>query len=127
MEDQKWRPRHLKGLDVRPQALENTPLSQNGHPQPEEDHQVPAQLHHVQAVSEAVFRNDREPGPVGEDKLFVTRHGRCAVSSGWANSDGWRRLFLGPLKRPSGPFHIDGGNEDTPKHSLCIKTIGDSE
>lgn len=99
MEDQKWRPRHLEGLDVCPQALENTPLSQNGHPQSEEDHQVPAQLHYVQVVSEAVFRNDREPGPVRENKLFVTRNGHCAVSSGWANSDERRRLFLEALEK----------------------------
>lgn len=35
--------------------------------------------------------------------------------------------FLRPLKRHSDPFHIDGGNEDTPKYTLCIKTNGVSE
>lgn len=81
MEDQKWRPRHLEGPDVCTQALENIPLSQECHSQSEEDHQVLAQLPHVQIVSEAVFRNDREPGPISENKLLITRNDKEAVSS----------------------------------------------
>lgn len=74
---QKRRPRHFEGPDVCTQALETIPLPQNCHPQSEEDHQVPAQLQDVQAVSEAVFGNDTEPGPVTtENKLFITRNGR---------------------------------------------------
>lgn len=95
VEDQKWRPRHLEGPDVRTQALESIPLSQNRHPQSEEDHQVLAQLHHVPIVSETLSRNDRKSVSISEDKLLIVRNGHWAVSSGWANTDGGDGCFSG--------------------------------
>lgn len=81
MENKKWRPRHPEGLNACAEALENIPLPQNCHSEPEEDHQVPSQLHHVQIISEAIFRNDREPGPISKNKLLITGNGHWAISS----------------------------------------------
>lgn len=71
MEDKKWRPGHPQGPAARPKALEEAPLPQDCHSESEEDHPVPSQLHHVQVISEAIFRNDRKPGPVVKDKLLI--------------------------------------------------------
>ena len=72
-------PGHPQGPDARPEASQDVPLPQNRHTESEENHQVPAQLHHVQTLSEAVFRNDREPGPISKDKLLITGSGPWAV------------------------------------------------
>lgn len=87
MEDKKWRPGHAQGPAARPKALEDVPLPQDCHSESQEDHPVPSQLHHVQVISEAVFRNDRKPGPVIKDKLLITGSGHGAVSSPWTRSD----------------------------------------
>lgn len=81
MENEKRRPGHSEGPNARAEAPENIPLSQNCHSESEEDHQVPSQLHDVQIVSEAIFRNDREPGPISKSKLLITKNGHQAVSS----------------------------------------------
>lgn len=75
MENKKWRPRQLEGPNARTKALEDVPLSQNCHSESEEDHPVPSQLHNVQIVSEVIFRNDREPGPISKNKLLITGNG----------------------------------------------------
>lgn len=95
VENKKWWPRHPERPDARAQAFENIPLSQNCHSQFEENHQVPSQLHNVQIISEAIFRNDRESGPNSKNKLLITRNGHWAVSSQWSRSDGWIDCFSG--------------------------------
>lgn len=95
MEDQEQRPGHSEGPDARTKAPENVPLSQNGHSESEKDHPVPSRLHDVQIVSEAIFRNDREPGPISKNKLLITRNGHPAVSSLWTRSDGCVNCFSG--------------------------------
>ena len=95
VENKERRPGHSEGPDACIKAPENIPLSQNGHSESEKDHQVPSQLHDVQIVSEAIFRNDREPGPISKNKLLITINGHLAVSSPWTRSDGWVNCFSG--------------------------------
>lgn len=93
LEDKKWRPGHTQGPAARPKALEDVPLPQDCHAESEEDHPVPSQLHHVQVISEAIFRNDRKSGPFIKDKLLITRDGHGAVSSPWTRSNEWVDCF----------------------------------
>ena len=95
LENKKWWPRHPQGPDACPKALEDIPLPQNCHSESEEDHQVPSQFHHVQIISEAIFRNDREPGPIIKDKLLITGNGHWAVSSPGTRSNKWVNCFSG--------------------------------
>lgn len=93
VENKKWWPRHAEGPNACTKALEDLPLSQNCHSEPEENHQVPSQLYYVQTVSEAVFRNDRKSGSVSKNKLLITGNGHWAVSSRRTRCSAWVNCF----------------------------------
>lgn len=71
MENKKQGPRHHQGPDVRAEAFENIPLSQDDDPKPPESSQVPSQPHHVQIISEGFLRHARKSGAFGESEGCV--------------------------------------------------------
>lgn len=71
MENQKQRPGHYQGPDIRAEALENLSFPQDDHPRPQESDQVSPQPHNVQIIPEALHRNAGRPDAFGESEAWV--------------------------------------------------------